>query len=1038
MAEELIYKVGVEGTNELDKLEKSVDKAGKSTGKTKLYMSELRNELRKARGDMIKYAEGTEEYNRALEKGARITQQINDSSAKMKTGVRDLGVTTQQVASTLSGFAGGFQVVQATMSLFGVENEETIKTILRLQQTMSIAQGLATFAQGIGDARNILSSFRENSEQTVQVAAGLSGSMNKAGESMEGASESAEGLSDNVVEVSSNLAGATNAADETSKGMTKLTTSLSESGGFFDRYKESVAKVNMAMLENDLAILKSGEDFESLNAVTNKVIEANGGHEKSIESIITAMEKEIALNKSTIEGLNQKTESLEKTTKATDNLSKGANKSVKAFVSLIKNIGRSLLTMAAFLIVIWAVTEAISAIVTWLSKVPESVKIKLEIEEDVQNQLDKERLEARKFANDLQLLHRKVNKENKEADIERLKRIREQGKEEMGLTDTQLDNIAIVKDDWFDMFDAYLLKAEYTYKKEALMKKKIDAETRRDLEKTSAEMKFNEGKRESDGRLGVNEADLGYTFKELEEISENTGLKRWFTETFTVWKDGQQVVDHLREATRIETEELAVINQVIANLDEELSGVDFGTGKTKGNKPTTTPTTSPGKAPTFGDRRPDSVEDDAEIKFMEARNVLAKELTNEEMVILAENIRLKDQYQSDSELRYTEYQIRLAQARAKDLENQRAYLEETLSETEANYAEELESANIALDAKTTQHNEELAKLREYNQTKFDMEAQAQTLLEQRQGLDGKKDADKIKAIDDEIEALNGLYKANNDNIANSKKAIAGYKEEKAALEERLKALDTAPEEIARIKDAIIDLNLAIADNSRLLVATLADNMQAMMDNVGRYTQEIGIIFNDLENMSNAQMQTADNRTAKEKNNLELSQAYREADSEHQQQMMYELDLANYNSKKKAFEANKRFQMGQVVIQSASNQIDIVKAWLDPKTGGPLSPANIAIAAAATATNIATTIASLRQISSTSLDKPVPPTSGSGGGSGSANIALNPHKTSLTSREENLNSMYRSSRGEPENTIVKVSEINNVQKRVQVREKNSSY
>jgi hypothetical protein len=131
-------------------------------------------------------------------------------------------------------------------------------------------------------------------------------------------------------------------------------------------------------------------------------------------------------------------------------------------------------------------------------------------------------------------------------------------------------------------------------------------------------------------------------------------------------------------------------------------------------------------------------------------------------------------------------------------------------------------------------------------------------------------------------------------------------------------------------------------------------------------------------------------------------------------------------------------MGQVVIQSASNEIDIIKAWVDPKTGGPLSPANIAIAAAATATNIATTIASLRQISSTSLDKPVPPMGGSGGGVGSANIALNPHKTSLTSKEENLNSMYRSSMGESENTIVKVSEINNVQKRVQVREKNSSY
>ena len=156
MSEELIYKVGVEGTNELNKLEQSVDKAGKSVGKTKLYMSELRTELRKARGDLIKYAEGTEEYNRALEKGARITQQINDANSKMRIGVQDLGTTTKNVTSTMVGFAGGFQVVQSAMSLFGIENEETIKTVLKLQQTMAIVQGMTAFAQGINDVQNLL------------------------------------------------------------------------------------------------------------------------------------------------------------------------------------------------------------------------------------------------------------------------------------------------------------------------------------------------------------------------------------------------------------------------------------------------------------------------------------------------------------------------------------------------------------------------------------------------------------------------------------------------------------------------------------------------------------------------------------------------------------------------------------------------------------------------------------------------------------------------------------------------------------------
>lgn len=918
MAEEIIYKVGVEGTNELDKLETSVEKAGKSTGKTKLYMSELRNELKKARGDMIKYAEGTEEYNRALEKGARITQQINDANSKMRLSVQDLGDTTKNVTGALAGFAGGFQVVQSTMSLFGIENEETIKTVLKLQQTMSIVQGMSAFAQSIGDVQDLLYAFRQSNNQAV-------GELQDTSDVLDGVSKSSDNMGSSLktsgkeaAVLGSNLAGNTKIADDLSKGLGDVTKELDKMGQ--SAHIAKIQELNKTIDDINDNLDVSTEHLQGLKKGTEEYDAAQRAIERNNKKLIKVTEEyEETLKKGT-KTIKDGTVVLDDLSKSQENVKENSEKAGKGFSSFAKTIGKSLLTMGAFLLVIAAITYGISALVAWLSKVPESVKIKLELEEDIQNQLAKERLEAEKFANDLQLIHRKVATENKQTDKERLERIREQGKEEMGLTDIQLDNIATVKDGWFEMFKAYLLKAEYTYKKEALMKRRIDAETRIALEKESARMKF-EAAAGEDGELGA----YDWTLKDLEEMSKNTGAKKWLLETFNVWKDAQQVVDHLREATRIETEELATLKKVIADYDKEMANVDFGTGETKGNKGT--PTASPaGKAPTLQlDKKPDAVEDDASIQLLRERNVLTRELSNEEMVILAENQRLKDEYQSDSDLRYTEYQIRLAQARAKDLENQRAYLEESLSKTEQYYKEELDNINNNLIDVNNSHNEELAKLRDYNQTKFDIEEQAAALLEQRGGLDGKKDAAKIKAIDDEIEALNRLYKANNDSIANTKDVIAGYKEEKAALEEKLNLLDTAPEEIARMKDAIVELNLAISDNSKLLVQSLAENMQAMMDNVGRYTQEIGVIFDDLESMSNAQMQTADNRTAKEKNNLELSQAYREADSEQQQQMMYELDLANYNSKKKAFEANKRFQMGQVVIQSASNQIDIIKA-----------------------------------------------------------------------------------------------------------------
>ena len=248
----------------------------------------------------------------------------------------------------------------------------------------------------------------------------------------------------------------------------------------------------------------------------NGVLQMVNRAEKNL--IETQAELNIALEagqKATASGIKFTKDGVE----VVEDLAESTKKSGKAFNSFAKTIGKSLLTMGAFLIAIWAVTEAISALVKWLSSVPESVKIKIELEEDVQKQLEGDYLKAKKFANDLQLLYRKVNRENKQADKERLERIREQGKEEMGITDTQLDNIAEVKDGWFEMFNAYLLKAEHTYRKEALMKKRIDAETRVALERESARMKFDAASK--DGKLPG-----GLTFAELEEQSKKSGITK--------------------------------------------------------------------------------------------------------------------------------------------------------------------------------------------------------------------------------------------------------------------------------------------------------------------------------------------------------------------------------------------------------------------------------------------------------------------------------------------------------------------------------
>lgn len=336
MAEELIYKVGVEGTNELDKLEKSVDKAGKSTGKTKLYMSELRNELRKARGDMIKYAEGTEEYNRALNKGARITQQINDANSKMRLSVQDLGDTTKNVTGTMVGFAGGFQVVQSAMSLFGIENEETIKTVLKLQQTMSIVQGMSAFAQSIGDMQDLLGAFRASNNQVV-------GELQDTSKGLDGVSKSTDKMGDSFktsgkesAVLGSNLAGNTKISNDLRDSLSGLskeqllnTKSATESAIKSEEAHRAVMEAKLESAKLDKTIQGAVQHYTHQIEESNKTL---GDHQAKLDGVNTRIE----------------------------DLGKKGPKAVSTFA---KSIGKSLGTMAAFLAVIALVTWGISELI---------------------------------------------------------------------------------------------------------------------------------------------------------------------------------------------------------------------------------------------------------------------------------------------------------------------------------------------------------------------------------------------------------------------------------------------------------------------------------------------------------------------------------------------------------------------------------------------------------------------------------------------------------------------------------------------------
>lgn len=148
-----------------------------------------------------------------------------------------------------------------------------------------------------------------------------------------------------------------------------------------------------------------------------------------------------------------------------------------------------------------------------------------------------------------------------------------------------------------------------------------------------------------------------------------------------------------------------------------------------------------------------------------------------------------------------------------------------------------------------------------------------------------------------------------------------------------------------------------------------------------------------------------------------------------------LDKERYAALKEDFKRKKQLEIASAWINFAAGSVRI---WSGVNAStGPLGWIASGIQQAAL---LATTIANVKTIQSQQLGAPSPRSSGGGssGGSSSANIALNPAKDALTSRDENLNTMAKANQKDAPTNVVKVSEINDVQSRVKVREENASY
>lgn len=998
----------LEQTNEqFEKNTKTNEKLATSKKKVLNETQKLRQELKQAKSDMLASEEGTKQYANALARAASAQQKLKEVNDKTKLAIKDFGDTAKNLAGGIAGISGGFTAAQGLISLLGIESENTAKALLQIQSALAVTQGLTTFADSIDSLKDLYGGLKASFQMSKSDVGGVTEAVTELSTATENAGDGMEKIAKESAVIGSNVAGVQNVKDgfdDFNKSIEKNTISLKEYykelGDLMDMEDESVAEKKHQELEKRL----TPKQLQTRNLINEQKNLAEATKKDSIVEIEDIKKK--------IEYIKSEQFILDETAKKTDNVSKANEKAAESTKKLgsatggaVKNILGMMGQMVLWTAIIGGVIWAISALIEKLNEIPKELEIKLKMSEEVEDKMQSNYQKALLFAKDLGKAHR-------DGDKERIKKLEEIGLKEFDLHQKQLKNIGEQKTNWLKAFDDYLKKAQDTYYNEALAKRKAEnfalAEENKQKRILIKEELLAKGRATTDYGL----------WKQIQMISEKS------TVVGSLQEGGLKAkVDDLIANEKKQKEDLQLLNRMqfknVYSADtEKLMGgtstkIDIKSDYTK-------------KSPLLQ-------EYDKELELITSKYKEAKiEMTEEEKELNRQFLADVEGYGNilgttlkRSELTELQYYGRVLEARRKDLTSMK-------EKTEA----EIEILTKGRDADIQGYSEKLKNEKAYrekllaNDKKYVKDLNKITL--EIDALQNKQKKKPTVATQTEIDKKLGQkddlttgYQTNIKDIGESEGRLKDYQ---TKLNDAIGSAKT----IEDLQSKLLEFTDSLAKNASDSANNVRNIWLAVADDIGTALNNVGNSFSNLSQMSSANMQTIENNFAHKKNMMELDTAYTQASSEEQAQMMYKLEKEKYEVMKVEFERKKAFDIGVVALDMAKSLFGTVKNFI--LNGGTMSPVAIAGSIIETATVLTSGIAQINEIKSRKLEQPVPPSSG--GGKGGAVVALTPNQNSLTSKEENLNMMNKSNLDNMPTPVVRVSEINDVQKKVTVLETNS--
>jgi len=167
---------GGEVKKTLDNQAKAIDNLGKS-GKT--LTGQLRGLKQELANLEIAGQDGTAAFNQLLVAAAKLEDQIGDTRAKVKILASDTFKFDAAVGAT-QGLASAFQVAQGAAALFGSENEDLNKAILKLTAVTAIATGVEQLAKLVKEESAIKTGVQTAAQVAYNVVVGTSTGLMKA------------------------------------------------------------------------------------------------------------------------------------------------------------------------------------------------------------------------------------------------------------------------------------------------------------------------------------------------------------------------------------------------------------------------------------------------------------------------------------------------------------------------------------------------------------------------------------------------------------------------------------------------------------------------------------------------------------------------------------------------------------------------------------------------------------------------------------------------------------------------------------------